>query len=373
MSDIHLGHRNTSTAHIVSNLITYLCNDAVFSTIDMLLIPGDVCDDIVSMRSDDSAHINRWIYHVVMLSIKHKVKVRVLEGTPSHDRKQSRHFANCVEYVQQNSALVADLKYVQELSVEWISDYDMHVLYIPDDWRHDNRQTLQEVDDLFSHKGISQVDIALMHGLFEHQAPVMAPAGSVHANDEYLKRVKHLIFVGHHHTHSVDRRIIAQGSFDRLKHGEQEAKGYVRCDIYGEDHWRAAFCENRSAMRYDTLDVHEKDAQEATRAIQARLGDIPGGSHVRLKFYPGSVGKAIVPELKVMYPDYRWSELSVDSAQAKDSIVNIKPVQYQPTILNETTLLTLAKQRALDGGCSEADSIKMCEVIQQYAAAVGVK
>lgn len=365
VSDIHLGHRNTSTAHIVSNLIEYLCNDRVFSTLDMLLIPGDVCDDIVSMRSEDSAHINRWIYHVVMLSIKHNVKVRVLEGTPSHDRQQSKHFANCVDYISQNGGPQADLKYVRELSVEWISDFDMHVLYIPDDWRHDNRQTLQEVDDVLAHKGIERVDIALMHGLFEHQAPPLARPGSTHANDEYLRRVKHLIFVGHHHTHSVDRRIIAQGSFDRLRHGEQEAKGYVLVDIYGEDHWTAVFRENKSAKRYDTLDVYSPDAQVALALIGKQIKGLLEDAHVRLKFHPGSVGKSILPEMKSLYPSYHWSELSVQVDGDKNQPLTIQPVHYQPTILNESTLLSLAKQRALDKGCSEADAIKMCAIISE--------
>ena len=75
--------------------------------------------------------------------------------------------------------------------------------------------------------GLTKVDYAVMHGQFDYQLPKHITGMPRHDSQKYLDIVKHYIFIGHIHTHSVYDRIIAQGSFDRLTHGQEEPKGYV--------------------------------------------------------------------------------------------------------------------------------------------------
>ena len=99
-----------------------------------------------------------------------------------------------------------------------------------------------------------EVDIAIMHGQFHYQFPRIK-LDSSHDEQEYLNMVKHYIHIGHIHTHSSYDRIIAQGSFDRIAHGEEENKGCVvaKIDTTNRENDEWMFLVNDKAMRFITL------------------------------------------------------------------------------------------------------------------------
>jgi hypothetical protein len=364
VSDIHLGHPRTSTQHIVNNLITYLCNDRVFSVIDLLVIAGDVYDDIVDMQSQASHHIKRWIDHVCALSAKHGVIVRVLEGTPSHDRGQSQHFTSAVESFKQHTGIDVDLKYIPELSIEYIDKLQAHVLYVPDEWRQETSETLSLVDAGLAQHGISQVDIAVMHGMFTHHAPSVLRPGLIHDSEAYLKRVRSLIFVGHDHHHSHDRRIYVQGSFDRLVHGEQEPKGYLLAHIDGTN-WTVTFCENKDALRYDTLELNSADVQVCMAKVAKALSKIPEGSHIRLKSRHSDTLRQVYLEMKKTALAYHWSvPLDISSKKTTHS-ERVQAQAYVPIALNERTIVDLAIKRAQHAGEDTERITAMAAFIQE--------
>ena len=85
-SDIHLGHARNKAEFIIANLNHCFSNDAYFSTVDLVVLAGDVFDNGMPLSSEDVSHIDMWVAKLLRLCHKHKVMLRVLEGTPSHDR-----------------------------------------------------------------------------------------------------------------------------------------------------------------------------------------------------------------------------------------------------------------------------------------------
>ena len=62
-----------------------------------------------------------------------------------------------------------------------------------------------------------------------------------------------LIFIGHVHKSSQYGRIIAQGSFDRLSHGEEDPKGHMRATRKTDGTHDIVFIENKKAKKYITI------------------------------------------------------------------------------------------------------------------------
>jgi len=133
--------------------------------------------------------------------------LRVLEGTPSHDRRQSRQF----KIVKALLGIEMDLKYVDTLSIEHNEKFDCTFLYLPDEWRGCNEQTKEEVKRLLVQHNLESVDFAFMHGSFPHQLPNIKHI-PVHDPEFYLSIVNKYIFIGHIHVMSQYERILAQGS-----------------------------------------------------------------------------------------------------------------------------------------------------------------
>jgi len=205
ISDIHVGHNRTKTEHILNNLRQSLFDSGILKTIQLLLFAGDFFDSLMTYPSNDARRTNEWIAELLMHCEKNGVIVRILEGTPSHDCKQSRHFIDIAAYVDSK----VDIKYMEEVSVEYIPSLDTTVLYVPDEVNDDASKTQVQVASLLQSMGLKSVDIACMHGVFRYQLPVHSIAA--HNEDFYESIVNEVIFIGHHHKHTRRGKIFAQG------------------------------------------------------------------------------------------------------------------------------------------------------------------
>jgi hypothetical protein len=364
VSDIHLGHKRTSTQHIVDNLNTYLTNDKVFSTLDILFLAGDVFDDLISMQADASRIATLWMHKIALLALKHDVTVRILEGTPSHDREQSEHFLSSAAKALSATGQTPKLRYIKTLSIEYIEEYAIHVLYVPDEWRHDNAQTLIEVDELLAAKNLTQVDFAVMHGMFEHQAPSVLRRSLVHDSAEYLKRVKYLTFIGHDHHASQNDRIYAQGSFDRLAHGEEADKGYLLTKVQRSGTSQVTFVKNKGAMIYKTVVSYGLDAEVEYVKIAKVAEKVPDGSYVRIETKRGLPAAMSLSTFKTRYPLIHWSLLIKQDKESPDSPTTIAPITYTPLLLNKGTLVELARARVSNGQHDGQVISRMCALIE---------
>jgi DNA repair exonuclease SbcCD nuclease subunit len=345
ISDIHLGHPTTSTRSIIDNLRKAFPDNPETADLDIIFLAGDVFDSRLNLPQDEVWEIKVWVGQFLRLCSKHDIMVRVLKGTSSHDWDQSKIFENTNHVAE----IGADLKYIDDLSIEYIERYGISVLYVPDDLEGGPDKTLSRVHSLLAAKAMTQVDYAIMHGQFEYQLPehVKAPK---HSSAEYRKIVKRLIFIGHVHTYSSFMDFIfAQGSFDRLSHGQEEAKGHLRAKIY-EDHFEMTFVENTSAKRYVTIDLNGFTSEESIERIDKVISTLPSDSHVRLRAKPGHPVVSNIFEIMKRHPTFHWvtkedKEKEVEEETIEDEIEFVA-IQITPSNITGMLLDRLMKRAA---------------------------
>ena len=307
MSDLHLGHKRNPAERIISNLKEAFIDNTEFNKLDIIFIAGDVYDDLYTIPENHVDFIDEWIAWLIERCKKYNVLLRILEGTHSHDWGQSKRF-NRIATILSATDIV---KYVKDISVEYIEQLDINVLYIPDEASDTTDITYNRSIEAISNKGLSKVDFAIMHGVFEYQLPphVHAPK---HDSRKYLDIVNHLIFIGHDHNHTTFERIIAQGSFDRLTHGQEGPKGFIRAS-FKNDIREVKFIENKKAMIFKTIDCTTLDIDKTITKIDKKVNKLPNGSEIRIKGNSDNPIFSNMNSLVLKYPLLGWSKLIQDN------------------------------------------------------------
>lgn len=314
LGDIHLGHRSTPTAHIILNLDRVI-TDALLKEIDMVIITGDLFDRQLNYGDDSVHQINRWATQFMYRCAAYKVQLRIVEGTPSHDREQSQFFVE----QKVNANIPIDLYYSKTLSIEYNEKIDAHFLYVPDKWHPSTAVTLAEVKGKMAELGIDKVDIAVMHGAFSYQLPSIVDEPT-HDEKEYLSIVKHQILIGHVHNMTINDRIYAAGSFDRICHGDEIDKGLFHFVINKDDTFTATFIKNKKAKEYVTLEVHGFDTKQLLQAVKDKIITLPKHSAIRLRCDPLDVANGDIETFRTEYPMFEWSVLVEKTTKKKNSV-----------------------------------------------------
>lgn len=301
ISDIHLGHKNTKTEDIVANLMAMFPDNRETANLDIIFIAGDVFDGLLMLPDHEIKIIHAWIHYMVRLCKHHDILLRVLEGTPSHDRRQSELFVY-INSIMENSC---DLKYAKTLEIEYIAKLGINVLYIPDEYRSTTEETWGEVLKTLAAHNLKEVDFVVMHGTFEHQLPPHIKSQK-HSNDNYESITKYLVFVGHIHLHSVKGKIVAHGSADRISHGEEGPKGHVRVRITKEDEVQIKFIENTNAKIYKTIDCRGLSYEAAIDKITMSI-NVPVDSFIRIQANRDDPILTAIDSLRKKYAYLNWS------------------------------------------------------------------
>lgn len=323
ISDVHLGHRKNPTSRIVKNLRKYFGefrNDSQFTDLDILFIAGDLFDRLLDAASDDIPEILLFLGALIRFCARHQIKLRILEGTPSHDWKQSKLSKTIFELVAGLDPTMCDFRYIDTLFIEHIKDLDIHVLYVPDEWTPDSDLTYRQVQGLLKDAGLEKVQISIMHGMFQYQVPSAAPDSIPrHKEADYLDITEWYINIGHDHHHTVSGRIIAEGSFDRLAHGEEEPKGGILCEVDNGE-LRHTFIENPDALVYKTIEMKYKDLDRSVEQIRKVLAKIPEDSMVRIKATKTHPVYIAFDEIKIMFPMFTFTKISLEDEEEQQSI-----------------------------------------------------
>lgn len=343
ISDIHLGHHRTVTEHILANLSRdFSPLNPDFTNLDLIVIDGDVFDRQLTLGDPQSFEIKIWVNNFLRNCAQHDIVVRVLEGTPSHDWRQSKIFTSENEL----SAINCDVIYVTTLHIEYIPRFDIHILYVPDEWRPDPDTTWMEVKQLLLEHQLEQVDFALMHGTFEHQLPSHIRTHR-HLNDRYSSIVKYFIFVGHIHLHSVLGKIIANGSYDRIAHGEEGPKGYVRVHVRLNGNHEILFVENTGALIYRTIDCRKLTLEEALLKISANV-NYPVDSNLQIRANSQEPIINAIDTVRKKYPGFNWKiKVDSDSVVYADVQSNLKTTTHTLNITRENIVALVARRLEL--------------------------
>lgn len=337
IGDIHLGHHKTQTHSILDNLRRAFPDNETTGELDLVLFEGDVFDRLLVFPSENTVEITYWIMEFLDICRRRKIRVRVLEGTPSHDWRQSLIF----DTLNRAMGSHVDLKYVDTLSIEYIEALGLNVLYVPDEWAPEADDVWRQTKDLLNAHGLERVDIACMHGAFNYQIPM---SHNTHIPERYLSIVKHYIFIGHVHKHQPLDRILPAGSFDRLCHGEEEPKGHVRAVIYPDGQREYEFVENPGAKIYKTLDMQDTPLVEALARLKDQVADCPEGSHYRLRLKRNDELFTAIATVRSLYPQFYWTT-QLEEIEAVIEQLKVDSTVPQPITITRENLGGLVMDR----------------------------
>lgn len=347
VSDVHLGHPNTTTEEIIHGLDHAFADTPAFASLDMIFFGGDLFDRDLMVPQPDIEMIFDWWHRFLVRCKKHQIKIRVLEGTPSHDFKQFKVFGR----INHTSKINADCKYYETLTIETEHDLGLTVLYLPDEYNASCIDTEIEIRELLNARGIEQVDLVIMHGQFAHQFPEhVASRIDCHNADFYLSICKQFISAGHVHQFSQYKRIVAQGSFDRLCHGNEEAKGYIRMelDLDNPKKSKCTFIENHLAKSYVTFKVQDDTSLDrANLEIHKLASSLANGSYLRILGNAEHPIFEVLKDIKEFYPNLNWSVKRITNTQ-KDALIAqesaLMDIRHRVSITKDN-LRELIKQR----------------------------
>jgi hypothetical protein len=156
------------------------------------------------------------------------MQIRVLHGTYTHDRDQVSIFDNLrLPYTR--------AEVINKLTCEELTDFNnksdmkLRVLYVPDNlpYKH-STEVMDHIADIYKCLGWDKVDIVLGHGSFDYALGCSCEhlPECTYTIDQFKPYVKDdgLIIMGHIHRPSHRANVYYCGSFDRMVHGEEEAK-----------------------------------------------------------------------------------------------------------------------------------------------------
>lgn len=367
LSDIHLGHRKTPTHHIIDNLEIALPDNEETGKLDIIFIPGDLFDRFLNLPQDEVHLIEAWMCRLLRICKRRDIMLRILEGTPSHDWKQSR----MMDTYNKSAEIEADAKYIPVLSIEYIERYGIHVLYIPDEWSADNDDTWLQVQQLLHEHQLDKVDLTIMHGQFAYQLPAHVDV-PVHVPERYMSITRHYVFCGHVHKPSTKGpicdpkafpsdygSIIVPGSFDRLTHGEEEAKGHWRVTIHQSGQDEIRFIENCNARIYKTIDVSGLSIDNVLIDIDRVVQEVPLDSALRIAAHGSDAIMSSMDMIKKKYPSFQWDTKRIDDSKSTKETINDMRVTFKSVPITPKSVNGLVEELLIERGV-ESDQIKAC-------------
>lgn len=323
--DIHIGHAITPTTKILNALLNIVPDTEESRKIDLLVFNGDVFDNPLMMSSELRSEIIITFIQILNRCKKYDICFRVLEGTPSHDYRQSKIFEDL------NSEIQADCKYISTLSIEYNEKFNSYWLFVPDEWRSTAEQTYKEVQELLCAHQIKEVDYAFMHGYFNYQLPDIA-IEDAHDIDLYSEIVKYDIFINHIHLFSQKGKVTAPGSIERLAHNEEGDKGWVLRTGQG-----IKFIINKNATKFITVNCAGYELEKAHALVNKVAKSLPDGSSIRIKANKSDNIMLSLGHFKTEYPKLNWTSAKADKKDSKTVLdtPDIKPASRIPTITKE--------------------------------------
>ena len=176
----------------------------------------------------------------------------------------------------------------------------------------------------------------MLHGSFKYQTKGMQTEAFSFDEEYFFNLTTGFIHIGHFHTYTYLDRIIANGSLERLAHGEEEDKGYVI--VNGNTY---QFVVNPFSYTYKTIPI---TAKTTLASLDKQIFKYPKESFIRLQMKPDHEFNTIFQDLKVRYKDYFVKKLIKDTSSDSNSVTYI---------LSEDTL-ELSENLFLDTNIKEA-------------------
>lgn len=342
-TDFHFGSTRTPSLSTLRSIKHAWPDSPEMAKHDLFIIGGDWMDRLINLSQQSAYEAQEAAIHILTVCKKYDIKLRIVEGTCSHDRRQS------IMFTELNTRLEigCELKYFQDLAIEFIDDLNLTVLYLPDEWHHDSDETLRQAQELIKANGLQKVDIAVVHGGFKYQFPLELP--SLHDEVAWSELVNYAILSGHIHAHSRCLKVICGGSFNRNNHDEDGPKGHIRLEIAKGRVRKVDFVDNPYAKIYKTINIFDLDIQDVLEQI-AQLGSLPDGSAIRLEYRDPDPIKAIRETVEAVYPRYIFSGVKRVEKKEKELRKLFSGTIFQPVEITRNSVVKLVVERLAKKG-----------------------
>lgn len=225
-------------------------------SLDFIVILGDWFDKKINLNSKDAKYSTVFFERICQICIDNDIKLRIIQGTESHDNSQ----LEVLEILAKNKPV--DFKVFYEVEEEELFP-DFNVLYVPEEY-------INSIDEKYGKYMNKKYDMIFGHGMIQE----VKFAALIQSSETTMKKApifksKMLcdmcygpIFFGHIHTKDIfNDRLYYVGSYSRWKFGEEEDKGfyYVKYENDTKE-FEAKFIVNNKAMKYDTIEIYEKES-----------------------------------------------------------------------------------------------------------------
>jgi DNA repair exonuclease SbcCD nuclease subunit len=341
ISDLHFGHETNKTTDIIENLHTYFKeNHKEIENLDLLVINGDVYHKLLPHSSREVLLVTEWFMWLFKLCIKNKIVLRVTHGTISHDMNQVEHLEVLIKDMDIEGL---DFGYVKDISIEYHKGLGIQILYVPDNIYENGTGYEEYITALLKTHNLTRVDIAFIHGNFHFQLPIKLDSS---LNEAYFLNItKYYIHVGHIHTFNTYERIIGNGSFDRLAHGEEGSKGgvFVVIDLVNETS-RYKFVENIHAKYYKSFKIDVTDIDDFLNDIVPNIKKLPEDSRVQLVLKKDNPLLFSVPDMTRVLPEYKVSIKKIGDVTESTQFLEKKDISSQFDINKHNVISLLEKK-----------------------------
>ena len=344
ISDIHLGKKSVPARFLIAQLDTFFEKlEKTFSVrpLDILFIAGDLFDQALSFTADDVVLILQWARRTFKFCAANNIKVRILEGTPSHDRRQTRNLVPLAKSIRH-----LNFEYISTMCVEYFEDYGFTCLYVPDEFGGSAAKSQELIKEELDVLGLSKVSLAIAHGMFKYQVPEVTSVRYKYDESFFLDIVDGFINIGHIHTRQKYDRIVPQGSFGRLSHGEEEAKGgsLVHWDANGDR--REFFVENTEATKFVTIKITFNDVEKASAQLQSKIKDLPPFSHVRVRAAVGHAIFNVLDRFKKEHITLTFTKITNEEAE-KPKLIDetLLHADYTPIHIDKENIVPMLLER----------------------------
>jgi hypothetical protein len=287
LADLHCGCPRLDPVHFTETIRKFVL-PKIQADVTHVFIAGDFFDLSVTMNSSASAAAMTVITELKNCCAGAGAKLRILRGTFTHDRNQSRHF------LLASPEFNYCTKLYDTLAIEYDEETKLNFLYMPDNLRYSD--IYEEVENLLKAHHLEKVDVVIHHGYFKHMLPpgIPVPADSLDY-DVFKKYYSGCVLNGHVHTSSIYNNVVSIGSFDRFAYAEEEDKGFYIVTRSDDGLYSYEFVKNEDANPFWTINLQNfgPDTESAIKYIQENWLD-------KLK---ASTDRNITPHVRILSDD----------------------------------------------------------------------
>ena len=272
LTDLHMGNPRVQPAEVHEHLRRTFYPQLINNGVHLLAIVGDFFDTLLSLNSLAGYHSILIAKELLELAAREHFFIRVVRGTFSHDRHQNQLFLQSMENEQQLIAGEPLVKVVDAVNIEHIKALNIDLMYIPDDLP--KMDIYQVIEHQLKQVHLTQVDVILSHGYFEHLLPKGIPffPPNTLSHRKIKQYVKGVVLNGHIHTASVYKNIVSGGSFERFCHGEEDPKGFFIIEYDLTSHkCTFQFVENKDAICFRKIDLTGEDIESSAKKFAILL------------------------------------------------------------------------------------------------------